>query len=143
MEDSNSLDMLTKRRTQYQSALTVWANIFLTGTWLVMTILYAWAMTLASGSVVALVPSSAAHSIAVLQVLSGGATFLLMQLMGLTLEMVVWAIASSTKGITMTSFLAISPCTGIFGMLELLQWNRPHGAANLHRLWIVNRFQRY
>ena len=85
-----------------------------------------------------LVPPSPARSVVILQIMSGGAAFLLAQLIRLTLELVVWAAACSSSGIAMASFLGTSPTTGIFGLLELLRWRSDLG-KDRHRLWVLNR----
>src|SRR6266496_5437550 len=92
-------------KEQFRNNLYTWIYSFLAGIWLPMTIMYAWSLTITRGPLVSLVPASPARAVVILQILSGGAAFLLAQLIGLTLEVVVWAIACSDNGITMASFL--------------------------------------
>src|SRR5947207_986016 len=123
---------------QFQNNVIVWVTSFLTGVWLLMAVIYAWALTLKSGGLTSLVPTSTARAVVTLQILSGGTTFLLGQLVSLPLETVVWAAACSSSGITVASFLGTSPSTGLFGLLELLRW-KPDG-SNPHRFWVVTRY---
>ena len=124
----------------FQTNVLVWIQSAITGAWLLSTTVYAWSLTMNSGSLVSIIPSSPARSVAILQILNGGSTFLLAQLIGLTLESIVWASASSKDGITVASFLGTSSCTGIFGLLELLRWRRTPAGKDPHRIWVVNRY---
>src|SRR5947207_2518887 len=130
-------------RPQFQNNVIVWLTSFLTGAWLLMTVIYAWALTLKSGGLASLVPTNTARAVVTLQILSGGATFLLGQLISLTLETVVWAAACSSNGVTFASFLGTSPSTGFFGLLELLRWKPDLLGRNPHRFWVVTRYYHF
>src|SRR5437667_11823479 len=95
---------------------------FVTGLWVLMTIFYAWGLTITRGTLVSLIPESSSRATLYLQILNGGATIFLAQLLWSTLETVLWATASSDGGITISSLLSTSPCTGVLGLLELFRW---------------------
>jgi len=116
-----------------------WVIAFVTGAVLVFTIVYAWAVALSGNpnSLTHLVPGSESTTLRILNALAQTSAFLLTTLCASTLEVLVWATASSPAGITMPSLLAISPSTGMMGLFKLLFWE----GKDLHLLWVGKRFQ--
>jgi hypothetical protein len=53
---------------------------------------------------------------------------------------VLWAAASTKRGIAITTWLGMSPATGNLGLWKVFWWkNKEKGARDLHRWWIVAR----
>jgi hypothetical protein len=134
--------LLSPKSLPSQAVLNInaWILCSVGGFWLLLTSLYAWGLTTTSGPLSSFIPTKSSHAILVLQILSGGATLLMAQLINMTLEAIVWATASSTNGVPISSFFAISSCTGIAGLLELLRWKKNSVGKDHHHLWVMNRY---
>jgi hypothetical protein len=124
-----------------QIRLNSWTLIlaFFTAPWLGITFLYAWAMSLASGPLTNLIPSSQSNSLVLLRILTDGTAILLVTLYAATLEIVAWASVSGDSGLPVSSFLAMSPSTGLRGLLSLLSWNNTSEGRDNHRVWVAKR----
>ena len=126
-------------RSQILLNKITWGVALVTGAALVSTIIYAWAVALSSGPnrLSPLIPGSESTTLRILNALAQTSAVLLTTLCASTLEVILWATASSPAGITMPSLLSISPSTGIMGLFKLLFWK----GKDLHLLWVVKRFQ--
>ena len=124
-----------------QIRLNSWTLIlaFFAAPWLGITFVYAWAMTLTTGLLTNLIPSSQSNSLVLLRILTEGTAILLVTLYAATLEIVVWASVSGESGLPVSSFLAMSPSTGLRGLLTLLIWNNTSEGRDNHRVWVAKR----
>ena len=102
----------------------------------VSSVIYSWAMSLTSGILANMVPASESRSVAILIILTTLAGMLLTELCAVTLEVISWTRVQSSRGISIASFLSISPTTPLEGLFRLLGWRT--GRAN-HCLWVVIR----
>jgi hypothetical protein len=125
--------------SQFRLNFWTWVLALIAGIWLAATLVYAWAVSVTTGPLTKLVPHSVSRSLTVLRVASEVAGFLLAALCASTLEVIVWAVASSKRGITMSSFLGISSSTGIFGLPYLLKWKTNPRDRDYHRIWVGKR----
>ena len=61
-----------------------------------------------------------------------------------TLGLLLWTYASKTAGIPVPTLLALSPTTGVLGLLELLEWRTgkimSFLSGRLHEFWVISRF---
>ena len=126
--------------SQFGRNLFTWLLAFVTGACLIAAIIYAWAVSVTNGKFTSLIPPSTSTALVILRVLSEASATLLAALIASTLETVVWASASSKRGITMSSFLGISASTGYLGLLSLLFWKTKETGADHHRIWVGNRY---
>jgi hypothetical protein len=123
--------------SQFRRNVFTWLLALVTGVCLIAAIVYAWALSVTTGMFTSLVPTSTSTALVILRILSEASVTLLAALIASTLETVVWASASSKRGVTMSSFLGISASTGYLGLLSLLFWKTE---AHHHRLWVGNRY---
>jgi hypothetical protein len=125
--------------SQFRLNFWTWVLALIAGVWLAATIVYSWAVSVTTGPLTKLVPHNISQSLTVLRVASEVTGLLLSALCASTLEVIVWAVASSKRGITMPSFLGISSSTGIFGLQYLLKWKTNPRDNDHHRIWVGKR----
>jgi len=96
--------------------------VLATGIWFLCTILYGFAVSSPTNTMGNYVSSIASPTTVyrTLGILSKGMTILLGALVLYTLDAVMWTAASSKGGVTMPTFLALSPATDTTGLLELV-----------------------
>lgn len=109
---------------------------YLALSFVISSVVYSWAMVVTTGPLASIVPASESHSLAILVILSTFAGILLTELCSVTFEIIGWARVQSAKGISLPSFLGISPTTGFEGLIRLLIWRS--GNIN-HQLWVLIR----
>lgn len=121
--------------------LSIWTYLLTLGTGLLLgiTIVYAWALTETSGPLTKLIPHSLSLSLNVLRVTSEVTGMILAGLCATTLQATAWTFASARNGTAMSSFLGISPSTGIVGLAFLFIWKRCPG-GDYHHLWVAKRY---
>jgi len=137
---SDSLQHTHALASQFQINAGTWTLALVTGLSLTLTIVYAWAVSVTSGPLTNLVPPSPSKSLNILRISSDVVGALLTALCTSTLEVMVWAAASSDKGITMSSFLGMSSSTGVLGLAYLLGWKGDSEARCHHRIWVGTRY---
>jgi len=120
--------------TPWTQAKYTWLFVVLAVTWLTITILYIYSATPGSGNLVNAFMLAPSNKILVLQILTQGVAIIILMLFNMALDTVLWAAASSSKGISVPQFLALSSTTGIFGLLTLLRWK------HRRRIWDAHRF---
>jgi len=74
------------------------------------------------------------HTVTLVNVLTHFVTYLVWQLVDSAFEALRWSIASRTKGILITSFLAMSRANGLLGILDLFR------VPGWHIIWCVQRY---
>jgi len=117
-------------RTKWGSLLAI-----ITGIWLSVTLYHAWQVT-----------SQTPNSLNVttvtrnLRILSEGVALLFVALITNTSSIVMWAAVSSKRGVTFSTWLAMSSSTGLIGLLKLFFWRSNPRAWDWHRLWITARY---
>jgi len=97
---------------------------------------YSWAMVVTTGPLASIVPASESRSVAILIILTTFAGILLNELCSVTFDIIAWTRVQSPKGISVASFLSISPTTGFEGLIRLLTWRT--GSIN-HHWWVFIR----
>jgi len=129
---------ITSKRLQSPYRLH-WLKLLLvlaTGAVLAVTIIYAWATSMTTGPLIRFIPSGYSDSLLVLRVLTEVSGNLLKVLYASTLDVVLWAKASSQQGITLRSLLGLSSTTGIRGLLKLLRWKNLEGGDYHHFIFL-------
>jgi hypothetical protein len=115
-----------------------------------ITLLYAYGATRGSPSLQNLYKHTSV-TIFLLLLLSQLSVFLVRQLVNSTFERMRWALASGEKGISLTSFLGMSPATSLSGVLRLLVFSGDRGrrsekiwtkVSKKVQWWIAQRFHR-
>jgi hypothetical protein len=110
-----------------------------TGIWLGFTIAFAWALSSkwsALGSF-----SNPTDSIRILSIFSEGVNISLPALIASTSSIAMWAMASGDKGITVSTWLSMSPATRTTSLPALFLWHYISGARDWHRPWIIVRLR--
>ena len=108
-----------------------------TGIWLCFTIAFAWALSSESGALGSF--SSPTDSIRILSILSEGVSIWLPALVASTSSIAMWAAASCEKGITVSTWLSMSPATTTTSLARLFLWSHVSGARDWHHPWIIVR----
>jgi len=93
-------------------------------------------MVVTTGPLASIVPASESRSVAILIILTTFACILLNELCPVTFDIIAWTRVQSPKGISVASFLGISPTTGFEGLIRLLTWRT--GSIN-HHWWVFIR----
>jgi len=128
----------------YRLHWLTWVLALVTGLVLAFTIVYAWAVSTTSGPLTKLVYASVTSSLTILRVTTEVTGIFLALLCVSTLHLVLWAVAASDKGISLSSFLGISPSTGLRGLFALFFWktkpDQDSRKLDHHRLWVLNRY---
>jgi cation transport ATPase len=80
-----------------------------------------------------------------LRVLAEVNTILLTTLTAMSSRVAIWAASSSRRGVSMSTWLAMSPATGLLGLAKLLLWHQQNGQAtrDWHRLCSLIRLFLY
>lgn len=125
---------LIKRLGQSKLSLFV---VVATGIWLGFTIAFAWALSSESGALGS--SSNPTDSIRILSILSEGVSIFFPALIACTCSLTMWAAASSEKGITLSTWLAMSPASTTIGLARLFFWRPVFGARDWHHAWILVR----
>jgi len=121
-----------------------WLIAVLTIIWFSVTAIFVWSCTPDSQLVVfQLTPS---HTIVAVRSLSEVLSLLLSALLLCVLDVVVWGMVSSKKGISISKFLTLSGSTGFTGLWTLIyswggeDWgtHRPWAVARLYPLLFAN-----
>jgi len=120
-----------------QSKLSLFIAL-VTGIWLCFTIAFAWALSSQSGALGSF--SDPTSSIRILSILSEGVGLSLPALVACTSSIVMWAAANSEKGISVSTWLSISPATTMTGLATLFLWRHVWNARDWHHLWIIARW---
>ena len=117
-----------------------WLIALVAGIWLLFTILYAWDVSSVNG-IKTLFPSvqNPAQATLDLRILSEGVTLILNILLAYSTGVAMWAAASTKRGITFSTWLAMSPATDYWGLFHLLRWKRNKAGRDLHLQWIFVR----
>lgn len=117
-----------------------WFIAFGAGLWLLFTILYAWDVS-TSNRIRPLFSSlqNPAKATLDLRILSEGVTYGLSILLAYSTAVVQWAAASTTRGVTFSTWLAMSPATDYWGLFHLLRWKCSKTGLDLHYQWIFVR----
>ena len=112
--------------------ISSWICLLATTCFVVLTVLYASQVPVTAK--IGFVFNSSSHTIFVLSLLSGLSGLLLTALIALTFENLQWLLVSRENGLRATSFLALLPGTGLFGLLVLIfgRGQNPHSRA---RIW--------
>jgi hypothetical protein len=150
-----NLNWRSRRKTQTEGAIETellqnsirqnmwtWLLAVLTGIWLVGANIFAWAVS-SNGSLAALlISSNNARTLLILRVLAEGVSISLTTLIASTLSILFWSDASGSRGVEVPRLLAMSPTTGIGGLLELLMWRTGLTKSYLgwHHFWVMSRF---
>jgi hypothetical protein len=121
----------------WQSKLT-WLLAVATAIWLGFTLVYAFATSSVSHPLA--FATDATTATRNLRILSEGVTLSLTALIGSSAGIVMWAAASSRRGITLSTWLAMSTSTGPLGLLSLFGWKKKgKNVQDLHIPWIIVR----
>lgn len=135
-QKSNPLhDPFTQNRRQWLLALLVLI-------WLAFTLGFALTVSSTTSRVgwFARSIASSTELTKVLRILSEGVSLFLTALMASSANVVMWAAASTRRGITFSTWLGMSSTTGHLGLWKLLWWKRNNGVAlDLHHHWIIVR----
>jgi hypothetical protein len=111
-----------------------WLLAFTTAILFCFTMFYANTVLISVSPVPHFFSLSPGKTITVVNVLSHGVAFLLLQLTGSVFEALRWALASSRSGISLMSFLALGPATSILGVLGLCR------KIGVHLIWCIQRY---
>jgi hypothetical protein len=119
-----------------------WGLAFIAAIFLAITIAYSLLVSSTTDPLGLFRPtvSNATILTRVLSILSEGVTLLLAALFPASASIVMWAAGSNRRGITVATWLAMSPSTGLMGFWKLLRWKRKRNSLDLHRSWIFIRF---
>jgi hypothetical protein len=117
-----------------------WLVAIAIGIWLLFTILYSWDVS-TTNRIRPLFPSvlKPAQATLNLRILSEGVTYSLSILLAYSTTVVQWAAASTKRGITFSTWLAMSPATDYWGLFHLVRWKRSKAGRDLHFEWIFAR----
>lgn len=126
-------------RSRIAESKYTWLLALASGMLLAFTLIYAFATSSVTHPLIFVTDSTTATRN--LRILSEGVTLSLTALMAASADIVVWAAASSERGITFSTWLAMSTGTGIRGLLKLIGWkHQSEGARDLHHFWIIVRY---
>jgi hypothetical protein len=125
------------KRPILENAMT-WVLAFGTGIWLISTLVYGWALAITTQNLFQSV-TSPPEATRVLRILAEVATVAFNALLAYSAGVVMWATASTKRGVTVSTWLAMSPATDYWGLFRLFFWNQNGKAIDIHRLWIVAR----
>jgi len=106
---------------------------------LLLTIVYTWSLAVTTGPLTKWVPSPTT-AFRALRISTDVVAIVLTAFCSSTLEVIVWANASTRKGITLSSFLGISSSTGFLGLICLLGWRKNPNGTDHHRMWVCLRY---
>ena len=126
---------------QIQNKFT-WLLAAVTGLLLLFTILYACVIASSSGAVGSFISHTitASEALLTLRALSEVLTALFGLLITSSTVAVMWAMASTSDGITVSTWLSMSPNTSWSGLLELFKWRSyRNGSRDFHFRWIIAR----
>jgi hypothetical protein len=127
-----------KLRSPFWQSKWTWLLAVATAIWLGFTLVYAFATSSVSHPLA--FATDATSATRNLRILSEGVTLSLTALIGSSAGIVMWAAASSQRGITLSTWLAMSTSTGTLGLLSLLGWKgNGKNVRDLHRPWIIVR----
>ena len=138
-----------KSRSPFYQQIWVWILVLISGIWLVGSIIFAFALS-SPDSVLStyVVPNGFSRGIVVLKVLVDGVGIALALLVSSTLNLVSWTSIRRHCGSFFPTLLALSPNTGVLGMLQLLKWKsaqKRKGCSVVfrgwHVFWIVVRYR--
>ena len=79
------------------------------------------------------------HATLDLRILAEGVTYGLSMLLAHSTAIVQWSAASTERGVTFSTWLAMSPGTDYLGLLRLLRWKYSNTGRDLHYQWIILR----
>jgi hypothetical protein len=120
-----------------------WLLALTCGISLLLTFIYGWALSSPNGSLGSVVASNTSPTVAIriLRILSEIVSIMLATFVGVASTLTMWLMASTDSGITVATWLAMSPSTGLLGLLRLFQWPRRSRSLswNLHIPWILIR----
>jgi len=105
---------------------------------LVITSVYVMALVSVDGPLKIFVPLGASWPLAILVISTEIVTILLVELYSLVLERIGWSCSTSARGVTLASFLGISPTTSFEGLWGLATHSIPM-SQGWYRLWILAR----
>jgi hypothetical protein len=110
-----------------------------TGIWLYFTISFAWALSSESQALGS--STNPTNAIRILSIFSEGVTLLLPLLVAATSSIASWASASSKKGVSLSTWLSMSPATSLTGLMKLFWWHKVPDAdtRDWHHQWIIAR----
>ena len=114
------------------------------GVTLLITFLYGWALSSPSGPLASFIAidNNPMMSIRIVRILSEIVSILLTGFVAVTSGLAMWLIASTDRGLTVATWLAMSPSTNFVGLVKLFLWpwrNRSN-SWNLHLIWIIVRY---
>ena len=131
-----------KLRSPFSETKFTWLLAVVTAVWLAFTLVYGFATSSVSHPLA--FATDATHATRNLRILSEGVTILLTTLIAASAGIVIWAAVSSERGISLSTWLAMSTNTGPQGLLLLLgwkengkdtrDWHRPYPYASQERL---------
>lgn len=127
-----------KLKSPFLESKFAWLLAVATAIWLGFTLVYAYATSSISHPLV--FATDATRATRNLRILSEGVTLLLTALICASASIVIWAAVSSDRGITLSTWLAMSTNTGPWGLLLLLGWKKnDKDARDWHLPWIIVR----
>jgi hypothetical protein len=105
-----------------------------TSIWIIITVGFAWEMSTQSTFEKTIIQNIGASTVlALLRFFTEVLNILLLALIASTLDAVMWALASTRRGIAVSTLLGLSTSTGMGGLIELFfKWRRGY----LHR-WVA------
>jgi hypothetical protein len=138
-----------KSRSPFRQQIWVWILAIISGIWLVGSIVFVFALSSPDSLLSTyVVPNGVSRGIVVLKVLVDGVGIALALLVSSTLNLVSWVSIRSHYGSFFPTLLAMSPNTGVSGMLGLLRWKSAQNRKGCsvvfrgwHVFWIVVRYR--
>jgi len=120
-----------------------WLFAGITGLWLLFTFLYGWATSSPTGTLGSLISSVQSPTVVIrtLRVLTEGVSILLTALVAASTGLAPWITGSTDRGVTVSTWLAMSASTHVVGLLQLLWWPcfSKSRSWDLHIPWVLVR----
>jgi len=126
----------------FRHAVWTWILAIITFFSITATIIFAWQSAHPTVYSTSDPVQRSTETLRILRILAEVNTALLSTLVAMSARITVWAASSGKKGVSVPMWLAMSPTTGILGLLELLLWGRrPNDQSRKgHRAWIIIRY---
>jgi len=125
----------------FRHAVWIWILAIITFFSITATIIFAWQSAHPSMYSTSDPVQRSTEILRILRILAEVNTVLLSTLVAMSARIAVWAASSGKNGVSVPMWLAMSPTTGILGLLELLLWgSRPKDKSRKgHRAWVIIR----
>ena len=126
----------------FRHAVWIWILVIFTFFSLTGTIIFAWRSAHPTTYSTSDPVQGSTETLRILRILAEVNTVLLSALVAMSARVAVWAASSGTRGVSVPMWLAMSPTTGILGLLELLLWGRRSNGKSRkgHRAWVITRY---